>query len=200
MTDTILYYEKNADSYAAETSGLDFHEIQDLFLSLLPPDGTVLDLGCGAGRDARYFQEAGRRVRATDGSAAMCRAAEKYSGVRAECRTFEEALGSGERYGGIWACASLLHLPRNGIAPVLAKAARALSEEGVFYLSFKYGTEEGKRGGRHYTDLTEQSFRDILAEAECALFPERIWVTRDVRAQQGDTLWLNIICRRRRMS
>lgn len=199
MTDTILYYEKNADGYAAETSELDFHEIQDLFLFCLPEGARILDLGCGAGRDSKYFSERGFSVRSADGSEAMCRAAEKYTGVHAECLTFSEALAGETLYGGIWACASLLHLKKQEIAPHLAAASRVLEENGILYASFKYGTAEEERDGRHYTDLTEKSFREILAESGADLREERIWTTRDVRPRQGDMTWLNIICRRRRM-
>ena len=61
MTPTITYYNQNASEYVSSTVDVAFSEPQDAFLSLLPPAASILDFGCGSGRDAKYFTENGFR-------------------------------------------------------------------------------------------------------------------------------------------
>ena len=56
---TIRYYEENAETFIAGTVSVDFKEIQEKFLSRLSSDARILDFGCGSGRDAKCFKEAG---------------------------------------------------------------------------------------------------------------------------------------------
>lgn len=108
---------------------------------------------------------------------------------------FQE-LDDQEKYDGIWACASILHLSKNELADVLQKMCRALKNNGIIYTSFKYGTFEGERNGRYFTDLTEDSFR-ILLRSVRGLSVEKLWLTGDVREDRGNEKWLNIILRKR---
>ena len=78
MNETLDYYEKNAESFANGTADIEFSEMQDKFLSMLKDDASILDFGCGSGRDTRYFLQKGYRVTALDGSAELCRIAEGY--------------------------------------------------------------------------------------------------------------------------
>ncbi len=78
---TLDYYNKYAQSFIDGTVSVDFTQIQDLFLELLPKGAKILDLGCGSGRDTRYFLEQGYRVDATDGSLELCKAASEYTGI-----------------------------------------------------------------------------------------------------------------------
>ena len=59
MQNTIEYYEQNAKSFIEGTQNVDFTEIQDAFLGLLPEKAVILDLGCGSGRDTKYFLRRG---------------------------------------------------------------------------------------------------------------------------------------------
>ena len=77
MNETIDYYERNAAEFANNTADLEFSEIQDMFLKKLKGGAVILDFGCGAGRDTRYFLSKGFQVDATDGSEELCKIAEK---------------------------------------------------------------------------------------------------------------------------
>ena len=97
-----------------------------------------------------------------------------------------------EKYDGIWACASLLHLPRKDLAEVFRKIRDALKQGGILYTGFKYGTFEGMRNGRYFTDFTEETFRAFLDE--CPGFTElEHWVTADVRPGRGEEKWFNVL-------
>lgn len=106
---TIQYYDQNAAYFVENTRDVDFHVIQDEFLEKLPAEAQILDLGCGSGRDTKYFLEHGYQVNAIDGSSELCALATEYTGIPVKCQMFQE-WDEQEVYDGIWACSSLLHL------------------------------------------------------------------------------------------
>lgn len=195
MDDTLDYYNQNAVSFAENTLHADMHPVQEKFLALLNEGDSILDFGCGSGRDTMYFLEKGYHVSAADGSAECVRLASAYTGIEVKEMLFQD-LSEIRAYDGIWACASILHLPKRELAPVLQKMRDALKDSGVIYTSFKYGKFEGWRDGRYFTDFTENTFQDFIREIP-ALSVEEYWITSDVRHGRGNEKWLNIILRKR---
>ena len=194
MEPTIQYYENNAASFAEGTKTVDFTVIQNIFMDFLPRGGCVLDFGCGSGRDAKYFLEHGFSVEAIDGSIELCRIASEYTGIEVRHMFFRE-LSECEKYDGIWACASILHLKRQEIPEVLEKMITATKPGGIIYLSFKYGDFEGERNGRYFTDMTESSMEELLLQFP-TIMVEKQWISGDVRKDRGDERWLNMILRK----
>ena len=121
---TLDYYNNNASSFAETTIDVDFQETQKRFQRLLPMQGYILDFGCGSGRDTKYFLNQNFKVDAIDGSEKLCRIASDYTGIKVKKMFFEE-LDEIEKYDGIWACASILHLPQNELRMVFRKIGRA---------------------------------------------------------------------------
>ncbi len=191
---TLNYYNANAHSFVSSTLSVDFSQTQDKFLDLLPQTATILDFGCGSGRDTKYFLDVGMRVDATDGSEELCRLASEYTGIPVRQMLFEE-LDAKAQYDGIWACSSILHLSQEALKDVLKKMIAALKENGIIYTSFKYGTFEGERNGRFFTDFTEETFRKFVADVD-GIRIEEMWITGDVRPGRGDERWLNLILRK----
>jgi SAM-dependent methyltransferase len=145
---TLQFYRSNAQSYAdwAKAPSARLRE----FLSRLPPDGSILDLGCGAGNHSAVMLEAGFAVRATDGSPEMAAIASRRLGHPVEAMRFDE-LDVQEAYDGVWASACLLHVPRDELKAILARIHRALKPSGVFYASFKICEGDGRDNlGRYY--------------------------------------------------
>ena len=99
--------------------------MQDRFLEKLEKGSYILDFGCGSGRDTKYFLEQGYRVEAVDGSDELCKRASQYTGIQVKQMFFEE-LSAVDKYDGIWACSSILHLPIDQLAEVVQKMAAAL--------------------------------------------------------------------------
>ena len=128
---------------------------------------------------------------AVDGSQKLCKAASDYTGIHVRQMLFQE-LEAENLYDGIWACASILHLPKEELAPVLKKIAAALRPEGILYTSFKYGTFEGMRGGRYFTYFTEETLSGFWREIPELKEPET-WITRDVRPGREEERWINIL-------
>ena len=192
--ETLAYYAANAEAFASSTVSVEFTAMQERFVELLEPGARVLDLGCGSGRDAKRFAEAGFAVDAVDGSPELCRIAAEFTGLPVRCMRFEE-LSAVAEYDGIWACSSILHVPSVQLPALLAKMAAALKDGGVIYTSFKYGEGEGMRHGRYFSDFTEDSFTQLLEQVP-ALREEDHWVSSDVRPGRGDEKWLNLILRK----
>ena len=192
---TIEYYNRNAARFLEDTTGVEFTEIQNAFLNLLPEGALILDFGCGSGRDALEFLKRGYQVEATDGSEEMCRAAADLTGLAVRQMLFQE-LDEREKYDGIWACSSILHLSKPELGDVLEKMTAALKINGVIYISFKYGTFEGERNGRYFTDFTEETFTEFI-KGMTGVTVEKMWITDDVRPGRGEEKWLNMILRKR---
>ena len=188
---TLNYYNTHAKDFIQGTVAVDFHITQDRFLAQLEKGASILDFGCGSGRDTKYFLERGFAVEATDGSAELCRLASEYTGISVKQLLFDE-LEAVEKYDGIWACASILHLAWDDLVAVMQKMARAVRSRGIIYTSFKYSDFEGERNGRHFTDFTEDSFRDFIKEVPEIMIVEN-WITGDVRPGRGEEKWLNLI-------
>lgn len=194
MNNTIQYYQQNAEQFSRETRSVDFSQNQDKFMSKLKKNDTILDFGCGSGRDTKCFLEHGFQVEAIDGSEELCRLAGEFTGIKVKHLLFQE-LAEKDKYDGIWACSSILHLPKQELIEVIQKMSLALKSKGIIYTSFKYGTFEGERNGRYFTDMTEDSFEEIL-QTRKELQIEEQWITSDVRPGRGNEKWLNLILRK----
>lgn len=193
MNETLDYYDKNAESYASGTADIEFSEIQELFLSELKDGAAILDFGCGSGRDTKYFLQKGYQVTALDGSAELCGIAEEKSGISVMQMDFND-FDEQDKYDGIWACSSILHLPKQELKNVLLHMEEALHNNGIIYTSFKYGDLSEMRNGRFFTDFTEDTFMAFISEVE-QLVVEKLWITSDVRPGRQDEKWLNMILR-----
>lgn len=191
---TISYYNSNAKEFASGTVSVNFESIQKKFIDRLPEKSLILDFGCGSGRDTKYFISQGYQVDAVDGSIELCRLASEYTGIAVKNILFHE-LVQVERYDGIWACSSILHLPLNELAEVMCKMVTALKNNGIIYTSFKYGTFAGERNGRYFTDMTEDTFTNFIKQLENVSI-EELWITSDIRPKRGEEKWLNIILRK----
>lgn len=191
---TLEYYNSKAKDFVSGTVAVAFTEIQDIFLEYIPVGGKILDFGCGSGRDTKYFISKGYNVDAIDGSEELCKIASEYAGIQVKQMLFQE-LNVSEKYDGVWACASILHVEKTKLPDVMKKMASATKKGGVVYSSFKYGDFEGVRNGRFFTYLTEESFGELLRKVP-ELVIEKLWISADVRAERGEERWLNIMLRK----
>lgn len=191
MDQTINYYNLNAKNFIENTQNADMHIPQNRFMRLLDEGASILDFGCGSGRDTKYFLEKGYDVTATDGSAELCKLASAFSRVDVKEMLFQD-LDAINVYDGIWACSSILHLPKKDLSSVFWKMCSALKDNGIIYTSFKYGDFEGKRNGRYFTDFREDTFQEFIKEIP-ELIVEEQWITSDVRPERSEEKWLNLI-------
>ena len=195
LNKTINYYDINAKEFVEGTLNVDFKATQDKFINKLPAKGYILDFGCGSGRDTKYFLAKDFNVEAIDGSIELCKIASEYTNIKVRHMYFNE-LSIVNKYDGIWACSSILHLSLDDLVDVFKRMSKALKDEGIIYTSFKYGDFSGERNGRYFTDMTEDSFAKLIANVE-NLKVEEQWITADVRPQRGNEKWLNLILRKK---
>lgn len=195
LNKTINYYDINAKEFVEGTLNVDFKTTQDKFINKLPAKGYILDFGCGSGRDTKYFLAKDFNVDAIDGSIELCKIASEYTNIKVRHMYFNE-LSIVNKYDGIWACSSILHLSLDDLVDVFKRMSKALKDEGIIYTSFKYGDFSGERNGRFFTDMTEDSFAKLIANVE-NLKVEEQWITADVRPQRGNEKWLNLILRKK---
>ena len=189
---TLEYYERNARGYFQETVNTDLSAIYEPFIRMLPNGARILDAGSGSGRDTLAFVQRGYQVDAFDSSPALCELSTRFTGVRTRVLRLQEFEGE-EEYDGIWACASLLHVPELELLDVMARLLRALKRGGVLFVSFKYGNgERVAEDGRFYTDMTEDRMRAVLQGVEgCKL--GRLWRTAGEGKFRGQGDWLNAL-------
>ena len=191
---TLNYYDKDAESFVYDTIDVPFSDVHNHFTEYLPKGAYILDFGCGSGRDTKEFLSRGYKVDAIDGSAKLCEIATKNTGIPVRNALFSE-LDEEEKYDGIWACSSILHLTKEELKTVFEKIHKATKRGGYIYTSFKYGSFEGYRNERYYTDFTEESFEVFIKDiADLILIEE--WVSSDVRPGRSDDKWLNLILKK----
>lgn len=189
---TTEFYDRHTDTYVNSTLSLDMSALYERFLYYVPPRGVILDAGSGSGRDTKAFLERGYEVEAFDSSVELCSLSSRLTGVRTQLLSFQEFAAS-PRYDGIWACASLLHVPKEELQDALCRLIQALKPTGALYVSFRLGCGDRiSEDGRFYTDLDLTSLRDLLS-----LFPNMrivdIWVSTGEGTLQGKGKWINAI-------
>ncbi len=188
---TTEYYKRNAHTYYDQTVNLDISSRYSPFLKLLPINGKILDAGCGSGRDSLFFKQHGYDVVSFDISKELVDLASRLTGKKVLHMSFGD-LDFENEFHGIWANASLLHIPQEEMDDVLENLSRSLKNNGVLYASFKYGNTERSDGGRFFNDCNEEKLT-LLMNCHKNLKIENIWVTEDIRAEWKNEYWMNVL-------
>ena len=199
---TLNYYDKNTVEFAGQTVSIDMHDLYELFINQLPQRDTqcILDVGCGSGRDADYFAKQGYDVTAIDASAKLIQWARQHH-ISSRITWYDLDFCSIEKqawenkFTGIWACASLLHVPFLELPCIIESLLDTLTDEGVMYLSFKYGEGERVDEKRFFCDMDEARWKTIVAKIPQVIECD-IWLSADKRADCKDT-WFNVMIKRK---
>ena len=190
---TLDYYNHNAEQFYDSTVKVAMESIYAPFLRYLPEHGSILDLGCGSGRDTLAFLQKAYQVEAIDYSESLVKKAQELTGLPVRHQSFYE-LDEENKYDGVWACASLLHCERQKLPEVLSRILRTLKAGGVLYMSFKYGSTDREKDGRNFTDLNEHQAHELVREVPGFLLLQQ-WITVDQRPDRAEE-WLNILLRK----
>lgn len=191
---TINYYEKNASEFIETSLHADMTKMYEAFLRYIPEYGSILDAGCGSGRDSKFFCDKGYEVMAFDAAETMCTYASKLIGQPVQNMTFDE-VDFQNKFDGVWACASLLHISRTHVLQIIDKLIEALVPGGVMYASWKSGAGERMSGERFFCDFNEESIRQLMQENN-GIEILNIWTTGDVRADRINEYWVNVLLRK----
>ncbi len=186
---TVKYYNENAKKYYDNTVEADVTELYKPFIKHLKSGASILDAGCGSGRDSLFFKNKGYKVTAFDGSDEMVRLSSELLDQDVLLLRFED-VNFPPIFDGIWACSSLLHVARENLASVINKLAAGLKVGGVFYMSFKYGNREFTKDGRYFNCMDEDYFEEMMSKIP-ELEIESLHITEDVRPGRATEMWLN---------
>lgn len=192
---TLDFYQTHAKDFFSQTINVDMQNVYQPFLEYLL-DGTqkILDVGCGSGRDSVFFASQGFDVTAIDGSQNLIDLAKQANpSIDWQCLTFDEIKNQQwqNRFTGIWACASLLHLPFNDLPTVINDLIQLLKPNGILYASFKYGNSEREKDGRFFCDMNEQRWQLIETQLKSAK-TLNLWQTVDNRVDRQE-IWFNAL-------
>ena len=196
---TLDYYQTHAKDFFSQTIDVDMQNIYQPFLEHLPKNPLcnqqkILDFGCGSGRDSVFFANQGFDVTAIDGSKNLIDLARQTdTRIHWQCLRFDEIAKQSwqKQFTGIWACASLLHVPFDDLSKILNEIITCLKPNGVLYASFKYGDSEREKDGRFFCDMNEERWQLIENQLNNAK-PLKFWQTIDNRKNLQD-IWFNLI-------
>lgn len=191
--DAIDYYNKYAAKIFEDTVDLDMEDLRNEFLEYLQEGDTILDLGCGSGRDSLAFYELGYDVTPLDASSEMCNLAEIHTGLEVLQMKYEDMEFDGV-FDGIWGCAALVHVPGDELEGILDRIIDALCRGGILFLSFREGDFEGFQGEQYFCDYSQQELERILRETG-RLDVQRIWLTDDAD-KNSDDRWVNVLAKK----
>lgn len=167
---TLATYEDEAAAWAAERGGSDYWEAERERFATFVPQGHLLDVGSGNGRDAVLLCDHGYQVTGIDISRSLLEIAARQE-PRAHflhASVYELPFPDGH-FDGAWVVASLLHLPRERVGEALAEIRRVLRPDGGAFFALKKGSgeglEAGKIGERYFCYWEQPEFERALEAA-----------------------------------
>jgi len=193
---TLDDYERRAEAFWEGTKDHDVTQNYDALLSHIEgtPPFTILDFGCGPGRDLRYFASLGHTAIGLDGCARFCAMARAHSGCEVLHQDFLALSLPRARFHGIFANASLFHVPGASLARVLGALRDAILQRGVLFTSNPRGkNEEGWRGDRYGCFHDWEAWRTIVRAAG---FVELTHYYRPAGKPRDEQPWLASVWRK----
>ncbi|MCH2269042.1 MAG: class I SAM-dependent methyltransferase [SAR324 cluster bacterium] len=192
---TIAHYEDNAESFRVGTKDHDVSQNIAALLGALPKDKTldILDFGCGPGRDMCVFKSLGHRPVGLDGSKEFCKMAQQLSDCPTLNQQFLKLELKDNNYDGIFANASLFHVPSQELPRVLRELHSALRKDGILFSSNPRGNAEGWQGQRygHYMEI--EASETFLEQSGFRIIEHYYRPSGKPREQQP---WLAIVSQR----
>ncbi|QUE32430.1 class I SAM-dependent methyltransferase [Francisella philomiragia] len=189
---TKKYYNEKAVVYVRNTTNIDFSDLYKRLDQYVVSSESILDIGCGSGRDAFYFANKGIKVTAIDFSKNIINEAKRINNhsnieyIVADVKNYN----TDEKYDLIWANASLLHLEKDKLGEVLKNIKKMLSTKGCFYSCFKQGNNsEVDDLGRYFAYYDEQTLKNIFENLDFNI--RDFFITYDKTGR--NVTWLNIL-------
>ena len=167
---TIEFYNTNAQKYSSYSYEHEKGELYQKFLNYLPENGSILDAGCGAGWDTKFFLKNGYTVTALDAAVKLLEVIESHKNlekIESDFLNFKSKI----IFDGIWASFSLQHLPKSDFKPALKLLKNSLSETGFFYIGIHEGNKEIRDTlGRYYSYYGESEISGIIQSLNLRIF------------------------------
>ena len=188
---TQIFYELNANNYFLSTHAVDLERLWQKMNAVLQPRAYILDLGCGSGRDLRYFGGQGYRAVGLDHCHNLLKLAQNFSRrplISADFRSLPFRQGV---FDAVWAVGSLLHLAPQAIAPALLEIRRVLKPEAFLFASIKKGCGETiDAKGRYFKFYQRAEWQDLLTRNGYAI----VEIEESIELRQtGEITWLECL-------
>lgn len=197
MASTLGHYETFAEDFWEGTRDHDVSQNRDALLRHLTVDAParILDFGCGPGRDLMAFETAGHEVVGLDGAARFCELARAHSGCEVLHQDFLALSLEPSSFDGVFANASLFHVPTQEMPRVLTQLWEALRDDGVLFASNPRGdNREGFSGARYGSYLDLERWRELAADCR---FVELEHYYRPPGRPRDEQPWLAMVWRKR---
>jgi SAM-dependent methyltransferase len=165
---TLRHYERNAAAFRAGTWDHDVSQNIHALLDAIEgePPFSILDFGCGPGRDLVAFRALGHEAVGLDGSARFVEMARAAAGCEVWQQEFLALDLPRERFHGVFANASLFHVPTQELPRILGELRAALRPRGVLFASNPHGrNEEGWQGERYGAFHDAETWSRLVADA-----------------------------------
>ena len=195
--DTIAHYEGRAAEFLAGTRDHDVSQNIDALLSRIEgsPPFSILDFGCGPGRDLQTFRSLGHEAIGLDGCSTFTDQARALSQCEVWVQDFLALDLPPERFDGIFANASLFHVPSAELPRVLGELQATLKTRGVFFASNPHGqNDEGWQRGRYGAFHDIERWRAFVVAAG---FEEIDHYYRPPGKPRAEQPWLASVWRKR---
>lgn len=196
---TIATYDKTAEKYIVKVQQYAPVPEREKFISLVKPGGKILDAGCGSGRDVNYFASKGFMVTGIDLSDGLLSYAREHAHPNAIFQKMDlRTITLNTSFDGIWASASLLHLKRGELLPVLRNFQHMLMPGGILFLLMKEGTGDqlvtsGTIEGdtRFFTYYMSEEIRLVLEGVGFIMLDQYTWDQKDRNTERPHEVWIS---------
>ncbi|MFA7209106.1 MAG: methyltransferase domain-containing protein [Parcubacteria group bacterium] len=172
IKNTINFYDQNVDEYIKNTTNLQNKDWLDKFISYLPKNGSVLDIGCAFGRDTDFFASNKYVTTGIDLSQKMIdKARSSVPDAKFHVMNMLDLNFKNKSFDGVWCSATLLHLNKVDALKALKEMKRVLKASGVLYINLKKGSGEKvitddryDNAKKFYSYYCEKEIKDMLSE------------------------------------
>ena len=167
---TIEFYNNNAHKYAEWRSKEEIDLTQRIFLNEIKLDGKIIDLGCGTGEKAIWFNKKGLKVDAVDASIKMLEKFKKFKDINIKQIDLSKIIFS-KKYDGVWASFSIQHLERNIQDRLIKKISNTLNKNGILYIGIHEGNKSYRDNlHRIYVPRSENELKKVLKINKLQIF------------------------------
>jgi len=186
--EVIEFYDEIAEDYASIRMDVSvMQELIDLFLQNLE-ENKILDVGCGPGRDAKYFSEQNKEVIAIDVSDKFLKIAKKNAPDATILKMDLRELAFPENtFDGLWVCASLLCIEKKDVPQALKGFCKVLKKDGLIFICVKQSTRLKQKDFQEFYEVEE--FENMIKKAGFEIMETSI-------SETENNVWINVFARK----
>ena len=183
------FYSENFKLYYERTFSIDPSPFLSPVIDALPKGASILDVGCGSGRDLLWLKERGFKVTGFERSKGLAELARKNSGCEVIEGDFESFDFSSLKFDAVIASGSLVHIPHEKFPVIFQKITKCMSSA-LVYISLKEGNgQKTNNEGRQFYLWTDEKLRKLFSKAEF----EVINFSRSKSAVNSNDVWLGYV-------